>query len=250
MQKVVGLRVQKVIADQGIASRRVAEKWITEGRVRVNGAVVELGARCRPGVDEVEVDGRRLPRRQLEQLVLAMNKPRGFVCANGDGQGNRTIFELLPPEFARLGLSCVGRLDKESEGLLILTNDGDLQQRLTHPSYGVRKLYAVEIDQPLRQEDIAKLRKGIRWEGERLAVDKVFPFSRKGQEDWQRLEVTLHHGKKREIRRLFYALGYDVRRLQRIQIGGFRLKGIPKGKFRRLEGAETRQLFAEPGATI
>jgi 23S rRNA pseudouridine2605 synthase len=158
------------------------------------------------------------------------------------------VFDLLPPELVARRLFCVGRLDKESEGLLLLTNDGGLQQQLTHPSYNVAKKYLVEIDQPLRETDVPKLIRGIQWEGERLSLDKVFPAKGGGKGNWRVLEATLHHGKKREIRRLFYAFGYDVKRLRRVQIGNFRLAGIPRGAYRILGKGEIRALFQPPAA--
>jgi 23S rRNA pseudouridine2605 synthase len=241
------VRVQKAIADRGIASRREAEAWIEEGRVTVNGAPVTLGDKCLPGRDVITVDGNTLPRQEPEKVVLAMNKPRGVVCTNDDPHAKRTVFDLLPPDFAGVRLFCVGRLDKDSEGLLLLTNDGDLKQQLTHPSYNVVKKYAVEIDKPLREPDIRKLIRGIQWEGDRLALEKVFPTGSRTKKNWKQLEVTMHHGKKREIRRLFYAFGYEVKRLQRYQIGQLPLKGIPKGHFKILGKRDIRLLF-EPDA--
>jgi 23S rRNA pseudouridine2605 synthase len=242
------VRVQKAIAERGIASRREAEKWIEEGRVSVNEVIVSLGDKCLPSQDQIAVDGNPLPREEPEKVVLAMNKPKGVVCTNEDPHAKRTVFDLLHPDFAALRLFCVGRLDKDSEGLLLLTNDGGLKQQLTHPSYNVVKKYAVEIDKPLREADIRKLIRGIEWEGERLSIEKVFPTGSRQKKNWKELEVTMHHGKKREIRRLFYAFGYEVKRLQRYQIGQLRLKGIPKGQFKPLGKREIRLLFEEDGA--
>lgn len=237
------VRIQKLIADSGMASRRQAEKWIEEGRVTINGNVAVLGDRCVPGDELLEVDGKKLPRKMPPKVVIAMNKPKNYLCTNSDPHDGRTVFELLTPELQRLRLFCVGRLDKESEGLLLLTNDGELQQQLAHPSFQVAKIYHVIIDRHLAESDIAKLRKGIRWEGEHLAIDKVFPARTRNGEDWSRLEVTLHHGKKREIRRLFYAFDYEVKKLKRVQIGAFRLKGIPRGKFKILSNHEIGLFF-------
>jgi 23S rRNA pseudouridine2605 synthase len=246
MNPATKIRLQKVIADSGIASRRQAEEWISDGRVYVNGTLSQLGDRCDPTLDKIEVDGRALPRSPQPKVVLAMHKPRGYLCTNADPYAKRTVFELLPPELATTRLSCVGRLDMESEGLLILTNNGELQQQLTHPSFQVAKIYHVFLDKPLQLKDIPRLRKGIRWEDERLALDKVFPLRNRGSEDWSRLEVTLHHGKKRELRRLFYAFDYDVKRLVRVQIGAFKLKGLPKGAVKRLTAGEIANLFKTP----
>jgi len=236
-------RIQKVIANQGLASRREAESWIEEGRVRVNGETVQLGDKCIPGKDQVEVDGAPLPRSLPPRVVFAMNKPSGVLCTNEDPHGGRTVFEFLPDELREMKLFCVGRLDKDSEGLLLLTNDGELRQQLTHPSYQVVKKYVVEIDKPLEEKDVRRLLRGIRWEGEQLSIDKVFPFGSGNRKNWKKLEVTLHHGRKREIRRLFYAFGYEVKRLKRFQIGKYQLKGIPRGKFKQLEKRDIRLFF-------
>lgn len=241
------VRVQKAIADRGIASRREAEKWIEEGRVSVNGSPISLGDKCLPRQDVIAVDGNNLPRQEPEKVVLAMNKPKGVVCTNDDPHAKRTVFDLLHPDLAALRLFCVGRLDKDSEGLLLLTNDGELKQQLTHPSYNVVKKYAVEIDKPLREADIRKLIRGIDWEGERLSIEKIFPTGGRNKKNWRQLEVTMHHGRKREIRRLFYAFGYEVKRLQRYQIGQLVLKGIPKGQFKLLGKGEIRLLFEPDG---
>ncbi|MFO7726601.1 MAG: pseudouridine synthase [Oceanipulchritudo sp.] len=246
MEEEKPVRIQKVIADRGLASRREAEGWISEGRVRVNGTIAVLGGTCFPSRDRIEVDDAPLPRREPPKMVLAMNKPKGFLCTNDDPHASRTVFDLLTPEFAEYRLFCVGRLDKDSEGLILLTNDGKLKQRLTHPSYNVAKKYSVELDKPLQEKDLPKLMRGINWEGERLSLDRVFPLKGRGKENWKLLEVTLHHGRKREIRRLFYAFGYDVRKLRREQIGRFQLKGLPRGTFRTLSTSEVRLLFQAP----
>ena len=246
MTKVEEVRVQKALADRGLASRREAEGWIEEGRVTVNGATARLGDKCSPGVDRIAVDGKTVPYKAPPALTLAMNKPRGVVCTNRDPHGGRTVFDLLPPELHRQRLFCVGRLDKDSEGLLLLTNDGDLRQRVSHPSHRVRKIYEVRLNKPLDPADIPRLRAGIVWEGERLCLEKVFPRKKQEKEEWQHLEITLLHGKKRELRRLFYALKYDVRRLRRLQIGNLRLKGIPRGAFRLLSKEDLRMLFEDP----
>ena len=243
MQEDKPVRVQKAIADRGLASRREAEQWISEGRVEVNGQIVSLGDKCLPGKDLIAVDGNPLPRLRPPRVVIAMNKPKGFLCTNEDPHAQRTVFDLLPPELRELRLFCVGRLDKESEGLLLLTNDGELQQQLAHPSYNVLKKYHVQLNKALAQGDIPKLRRGINWEGERLSVEKVVPLPARGGDSWKSLEVILHHGKKREIRRLFYAFGYDVKRLKRVQIGQFRLKGIPRGHIRTLGKKEIALFF-------
>ena len=243
------VRVQKAIADKGLASRREAEKWIEEGRVTVNGSTVSLGDKCLPSLDVINIDGISVPKREPKRIVIAMNKPTGYVCTNEDPHAKRTVFDLLPPELAAMRLFCVGRLDMESEGLILLTNDGDLRQKLAHPSYHVVKKYSVELDKPLREDDIPKLIRGIQWENQRLSLDKVFPLGGRLKKNWKVLEVTLHHGRKREIRRVFYAFGYEVKTLKRFQIGEFRLKGIPRGKSKMMDKKDVQLLFERhPGA--
>ncbi|MEX0324372.1 MAG: pseudouridine synthase [Puniceicoccaceae bacterium] len=249
MTGVKPLRIQKVIADRGLASRRQAEEWIREGRVSVNGELATIGDKCIPGEDTIEVDGNPIARRSPRKVVIAMNKPRGFVCTNDDPHAKRTVFDLLPPELQKMRLFCVGRLDKDSEGLLLLTNDGTLQQELAHPSYNVVKKYHLDIDKSLKEGDVRKLVRGIKWEDERLSVERVNPRRSKTGDDWKHLEVTLHHGKKRELRRLFYAFGYEVKRLRRVQIGQFSLRGIPRGHIRSLGKQDIRLLFETESRT-
>ena len=243
MKEQKPIRIQKIIADRGLASRREAEQWIEEGRITVNGEIVTLGDKCLPEIDEISVDGRPVAKKSPPKVIIAMNKPKGYVCTNNDPHAQRTVFELLPAELRSLRLFCVGRLDKDSEGLLLITNDGGLQQQLAHPSYNVKKKYHVEINKPLREGDARKLIRGIKWEGEHLAVEKVLPLKSKVSENWKSLELVLSHGKKREIRRLFYAFGYDVKKLKRVQIGQFRLKGIPKGHILTLGKRDIQSLF-------
>jgi 23S rRNA pseudouridine2605 synthase len=243
MTEPKAVRIQKAIADRGLASRREAELWIQEGRVTVNGDTASLGDKCLPEQDDIAIDGRPLTRRLPPRVVIAMNKPKGFVCTNDDPHASRTVFDLLPPELRTMRLFCVGRLDKDSEGLLLLTNDGTLQQQLAHPSYNVRKTYHIELNKPLKEGEVRKLIRGIKWEGEHLSVDKVIPLKGKSGENWKLLEVILGHGKKREIRRLFYAFGYDVKKLKRVQIGQFRVKSIPKGHIRTLGKRDIQSLF-------
>lgn len=237
------MRLQKFLAQQGVASRRGAEVMIEEGRVEVNGALAELGQKVTPSRDQVTVDGRPLSSRRQPQVVVALNKPKGYLCSHHDPHHKRTIFDLLPAELKALRLVVVGRLDMDSEGLLLLTNDGDLAQRLAHPSNRVVKRYRIELDKPLEARHHKTLLQGIVWEGERLQVEKVVPLEAPGELAARRLEVHLEHGRKREIRRLFYALGYDVKRLLRVQIGSFRLQHLPRGHIRTLTAQEVHALL-------
>lgn len=236
------VRLQKFLADQGIASRRQAEKLIEEGRVSVNGGVAVLGSKVVPGKDHITLDDAVISARKIASVVLAVHKPKGYLCSNADPHHDRTVFDLVPPPWQEERLFCAGRLDRDSEGLLILTNDGAVAQRLTHPSNRVIKRYAVTLDQPFQDKHVKNLLEGITWEGERLKVEKVIPKKRGGEA--RQLEVHLDHGKKREIRRLFHALGYKVTKLQRFQIGSFTLRTLGPGKSRKLQPAEIEQLFS------
>ncbi|MDP0501961.1 MAG: pseudouridine synthase [Verrucomicrobiota bacterium JB022] len=238
------VRLQKYLAEQGVASRRNADRMILEGRVEVDGEVAEPGTKVIPGKSVVKLDGRRVLAKQRTHVTLALHKPKGYLCSHHDPHHQRTVFELLPLPLQKERLLIAGRLDLESEGLLILTNDGDLAQRLTHPTNRVIKRYRVELDRTFSDEDRGKLLNGISWEGERLKVERVITNTAKGPESGKRLEVHLDHGKKREIRRLFYALGYDVRYLQRFQIGQYSLKGLSAGAFQVLGRNEIRRLLS------
>lgn len=235
------VRLQKYLADQGVASRRQAETFIEEGRVSVNGKPAKLGAKVIPGKDQVILDGNVIGHIQQNSVVLAMHKPKGLLCSHRDPHHARTIYDLVPPPFNEQRLFCAGRLDKESEGLLIITNDGALVHRLTHPSSQVVKRYRVTLDKDFNEKHTKNLLEGITWEGERLKVEKVIPDRHAGAQ--KQLELHLHHGKKREIRRLMVALGYRVERLQRFQIGQLGIKGIGKGQVKLLRKAEIERLF-------
>jgi 23S rRNA pseudouridine2605 synthase len=236
-------RLQKIIADRGLASRREAEGWIEAGRVKVNGRVANLGDKADPALDEIRVGRRVIPATPPRPTVLMMNKPKGWVCTNADPHADKTVFDLLPTDLQKKKLVCAGRLDKDSEGLLILSNDGDLVQALTHPSSGVVKRYRVKLSKPLPEDLIPKLLEGKKIEGDHLRFEKVIPAPASRADAAQHCEVHLHHGKKREIRRLFEAFGIYVKKLRRIQIGGLVLKRLGPGMFKELNEREIRLLF-------
>lgn len=215
---------------------------IEEGRIEIDGRTAQLGDKIVPGKNQVSVDGRSIRKQKFERMVLAINKPRGLLCSHSDPHHSETIFDLLPDELREMKWILVGRLDKESEGLVILTNDGDFAHRISHPSYSMTKRYRVELNRPLNATQIAKLIKGVEWKGERLQADKVIPLKNPKSEERGMAEVHLHHGRKHEIRNLFYAFGYRVRRLRRTQIGSFTLKALPIGTVRVLSPAEIELL--------
>lgn len=238
-----GVRLQKFLASAGVCSRRAAEQFIADGEVKVNGKPAELGQRIEPGKDRVVVRGKLVQSPGTGNITLAMHKPKGYLCSHGDPHHKRTIYDLLPRDMANRRFLCAGRLDLDSEGLLILTTDGELANRLMHPANLVVKRYHVSLNKPFPQAKIPLLLKGIQFEGEHLKVERAFPVrTDRGEEptDW---EVHLHHGRKREIRRLFESLGYRVKRLKRFQIGKFSLRRIPTGKSKILSPREIKLLF-------
>ncbi|WP_064501742.1 pseudouridine synthase [Geminisphaera colitermitum] len=240
-------RLQKFLADAGICSRRAAETLIADGEVWVNGQPATLGQKITPDVDKITVRGKNVRTVAQPKLTLAMHKPRGLVCSNDDPHNPETVFDLLPREMARHRFFCAGRLDKDSEGLLILTTDGDLANRLMHPSTVVVKRYHVVLAEPFPAKRLGALLRGVTIEGERLKVEYAALVNPNAAELSTSLDVHLHHGKKREIRQLFMALGFEVRRLRRYQIGAFPLRGIPVRAMKLLTPREIATLFAQPG---
>ena len=235
------VRLQKFLADAGIASRRAGEQIIREGRVAVNGeTVAELGTKVDPLHARVTVDGK--PVRARRKIYLALNKPRGLVCSRSDELERPTIFSLLPKEWSHL--HSVGRLDFNSEGLIFLTNDGELSLRLTHPRYGVRKKYVATVDGPVDPPMVQALLRGVFSEGERLKAERVKLVSGSGSQAV--VELELAEGKNREVRRMFETQGRTVKRLQRIQIGKIKLGELRPGKWRTLTEPEIKSLLG-PG---
>jgi 23S rRNA pseudouridine2605 synthase len=240
------IRLQKFIADAGLCSRRSAEALIAQGEVWVNGRMAVLGTKITPGIDKVTVSGKIVRTLPQPRITLAVNKPRGLICSNDDPHNPETIFMLLPREYSRFRFFCAGRLDKDSEGLVILTTDGDLANRLMHPSNEVMKRYHVTLKQPFPASRLPRLVKGLTFEGERLKVERAAIINPKQDGTGHDLDIHMHHGKKREIRLLFSALGYIVLRLRRYQIGAVRLKGIPLRGAKQLASKEIEQLFRSP----
>lgn len=240
------VRIQKFIADSGLCSRRAAEALVAAGEVYVNGQPAGTGQKVDPAADKVTVRGKPVRSTAQPRITLVMHKPRGVVCSNSDPHAEQTIFDLLPREWARLRLFCAGRLDKDSEGLVILTTDGDLANRLMHPSNLVVKRYYVSLETPFPASRTRSLLHGILHEGERLKVERAHLVNPSRDGSSTELDVHMHHGKKREIRLLFTALGYEVRRLRRYQIGALRLRGIPLRGVKQLSSKEVDSLFAVP----
>lgn len=240
------IRLQKYIAEAGVCSRRAAEALIAQGEVWVNGKVASLGQHITPGVDRVTVSGKPVRASAQPLVTVAVHKPRGLVCSNDDPHHAATVFDLLPREFARLRFFCAGRLDLDSEGLVILTTDGDLAHRLMHPSNVVVKRYHVILEGRFPAARLGQLVRGVMIEGERLKVERAALINAGADQSSSHLDVHMHHGKKREIRQLFTALGHDVKRLRRYQIGALQLKGIPLRAGRILSTTQIASLFRNP----
>jgi 23S rRNA pseudouridine2605 synthase len=240
------LRLQKFIADAGVCSRRSAEALIAQGEVWVNGAVATLGQKVSPGVDKVTISGKTVRSHAQPRITVAVHKPRGLVCSNDDPHHAATVFELLPREFSKFRFFCAGRLDLDSEGLVVLTTDGDLAHRLMHPSNVVVKRYHVVLKQPFPATRLSQLIRGVVIEEERLKVERAALINAGPAQASTDLDVHMHHGKKREIRQLFTTLGFDVKRLRRYQIGGLQLKGIPLRAGKVLSTKEVDSLFHNP----
>jgi 23S rRNA pseudouridine2605 synthase len=228
-----GERLQKVLARVGYGSRRTCELLIAEGRVTVNGEVAVLGRRVRPGPDVVAVDGR--PVGILPGLVYyLLNKPAGVVTTAGDPQGRPTVLELVPPEPR---VFSVGRLDLQTEGLLVLTNDGELAQLLAHPRFGVEKEYLAEVTGVPGPGAVRRLREGVELDsGEKTAPARVAAVS-PGV-----LRIVIHEGRNRQVRRMCEAVGHPVVRLVRTRIGPVTDRSLRPGTFRSLEISEVRSL--------
>jgi pseudouridine synthase len=229
-------RLQKVLAAAGVASRRKCEELILEGAVRVNGGVVDsLPAFVDPEKDAITVDGRKI--HAVRKVYFLLNKPKGVICTNSDPQGRKKAIDIVQ---ARERIFCVGRLDIESTGIIILTNDSELANRLTHPRFGLAKTYVVDVKGELRGEQIEKLKRGV-WLAEgktgRAAI-KILKRSRKES----LAEVTIREGLNREVRRMFAKVGLPVKTLTRTRIGKISARGLGVGKFRALTKAEVEYL--------
>jgi len=237
------VRLQKVLAAAGLASRREAEEMITAGRVEVNGRlVIELGTRVDPSRDTIRLDGSRIPP-QRHHVYLALNKPVGVVSTLDDPQGRPTLKQFIPRKAGRL--FHVGRLDVETEGLIMLTNDGDFAQRLSHPSFEIDKVYVVEVQGVIDNLALKALAKPVRLDDGVIKPDKVRLISRSGTRTL--VEITLHSGKNRVVRRMMEAHGFEVLRLVRTRVGPIRLSNLPVGQTRELTGAEIGTLLDQAG---
>lgn len=232
-------RLQKILARAGLASRREAERWIEEGRVTVNGAVVtKLGSQADPGKDKIKVDGKLIS--QPRRLYYLFHKPAGLITSMRDPQGRPNLGDWVASLGTRGRLFPVGRLDFNSSGLLLLTNDGELAQRLMHPRYGVTKGYRVKISARPSEKELGRLRQGIKLEDGVTAPARVRLLRVLKKNAW--VEVEISEGRYREVRRMFEALGYFVEKLERFCFGPIRLGTLGIGEIRPLSPQEVAAL--------
>lgn len=231
------MRLNRWLASCGLGSRRSVEELITSGRISLNGQICTFLSSNVSANDEVCLDGKPLsPDKEL--LYIMLYKPRGYVVSHADEQGRQTVYDLLPPEAKKLNYA--GRLDKNSEGLLLLTNDGALINALTHPSFKVEKVYRVDISPALPMRSINQLRQGVDIEGGRSLPAGVFIKSR--SEKGMTLKIAIREGRKRQIRQMVEAVGGKVHALKRLQFGPLVLKNLPLGSWRLLSPPEIRAL--------
>jgi 23S rRNA pseudouridine2605 synthase len=237
-----GIRLQKLLSSAGVASRRAAEQLILEGRVMVNGNVVmTLGTRADPAKDDIRVDGRRL-RFDARLRYLVLNKPKGYVTTRHDPEGRRTVMELV--DTVREYIYPVGRLDYETDGLLLMTSDGDLAAQLTHPSHEVERVYEAVVLGAPSDEALEKLRRGVFLDGRRTAPALVRRggTNGKGPKQLTKLTMTLQEGRNRQVRRMCASIGHPVRRLTRVRMGPITLGDLRPGQWRDLTPREVEKL--------
>ena len=237
-------RLQKILSAAGIASRRAAEAYITDGRVSVNGhPVTELGTKADPEVDDIRVDGRRI-KPAARRIYILMYKPRGYITSRSDPQKRPTVIDLLAKGGVRDYVYPVGRLDYDSEGLLLLTSDGDLAARLTHPSHEVEREYHARIRGVPDRHSLERLSKGIMIDGRKTAPADVKLLKILDAPDGAQamLSIVLHEGRNRQVRRMCEAIGHPVVRLRRVRFGPIADERIRPGEFRELDAKEVSAL--------
>lgn len=230
-------RLQVILAHAGIASRRKAAEIIQAGRVRINGIVVrEKGVQFDPEEVRIEIDGR--PVQSEKKVYYLLNKPKGIITTSSDEKGRRTVLDLVPE--TRFRIYPVGRLDKDTEGALILTNDGNIAHRLTHPRFGVKKVYTADVKRPIKKGGLARLEKGIYLDKKKTAPCKISIIKKRPNKIF--LSIELHEGRKRQIRRMMEMIGASVLKLRRVSYAGIDVRNLPIGKCRMLKANEVKLL--------
>ena len=243
MSELEGIRLQKVLANAGLGSRRKCEEFITAGRVTVNGVIMdELGTRVNPDVDVIHVDGVRIAQAS-GHVVVALNKPRGVVTSMSDEHGRECVGDLVAEYPHRL--FHVGRLDADTEGLLLLTNDGELSQRLSHPSHGIVKTYFARVEGRVPKDVITQIKNGIEVDGTPVAVTDCLLLDTNNKTSV--IEISIHEGRNRILRRLFEQVGHPVIDLVRTQVGPVKLGQLRSGHLRELTNKELGKIYSAVG---
>lgn len=238
------VRLQKFMAEQGIASRRKSEDLIRAGKVKVNGHIAVIGQKINPKKDLVTVGKQKIvPPKTRNMVYIMLNKPRGYVTTVSDEYDRKTVMDLIPDIKERI--YPVGRLDKDSEGLLIMTNDGSFTNCLTHPSHGLAKVYRVTVRPAVDDEILYNLRNGVVIDGRKTAPADVNVLTE--EENRVVLEFVLHEGRNREIRKMCESQGLEVARLKRTAVGSLKLGVLPQGKYRELTEQEVKKLLRSAG---
>ncbi|MCH5147329.1 MAG: rRNA pseudouridine synthase [Clostridiales bacterium] len=231
------MRINRFLAAAGVASRRECDKLIADGKVKVNGKMATLGLEVKDE-DEVFVDGKKVAIQKNEYYIL--NKPKGYICSVSDNKGRKTVMDLMPANVGRI--YPVGRLDYDSEGLLILTTDGELAQKLTHPSNEIPKTYLVKIEGTLTEAALNPIRSGIEIDG--YVTKKCKAHIVETNKAYTKVHITITEGKNREVRKMFAAIGKEVQLLKRIKVGELTLRGLDRGAYRKLSKPEVDYLMS------
>lgn len=232
------MRINKFLAECGVASRRAADKMIMDGEVKINGRICSLGDEVNLDDDNVTVNGKTVSTvKKYDYYIL--NKPKGYVCTVRDDKGRKTVMDLLPPNVKRV--FPVGRLDYDSEGLLIMTNDGELTYRLTHPKNEIPKTYLVKLEGTITDEALNKVKNGVVIDGKRTGKCNVKVVEQ--TRDAVRLHITITEGRNRQVRKMFLAVGKEVKLLKRIKVGELTLRGLDRGEVRKLTAEEVEYLM-------
>ncbi|MBE0700781.1 MAG: rRNA pseudouridine synthase [Acholeplasmataceae bacterium] len=235
-------RLQKVLAQANIASRRKCEQYILDGRVKVNGVVVKVLGFKVDKKDRIEVDGRSIE--LAEHLYFLLNKPTGYVSTTSDDKGRQTVMDLLSPEHRQIRLYPVGRLDFDTAGLLLITNDGDFTKKLTHPEHEIEKEYLARVEGIVIRNRLKILRKGVTIDENYLAIPKaahIVELDKKNQTTL--ISITLVEGKNKQVRKMMEALGYPVKKLTRVRYDQLTLDGVERGFYRQLKIHEVKHLY-------
>ena len=232
------MRINKFLAECGVASRRAADKMIIDGEVKINGRICSLGDEVNLDDDNVTVNGKTVSTvKKYDYYIL--NKPKGYVCTVRDDKGRKTVMDLLPPNVKHV--FPVGRLDYDSEGLLIMTNDGELTYRLTHPKNEIPKTYLVKLEGTITDEALNKVKHGVVIDGKRTGKCNVKVVEQ--TRDAVRLHITITEGRNRQVRKMFLAVGKEVKLLKRIKVGELTLRGLDRGEVRKLTAEEVEYLM-------